>query len=196
MDINRGLLTGLAATTIIMLGSSLVGCATTKGDTPDEKRAYTDRMSEDALSDLYEQRPDLKSRVESAAGYGTFSNIGTNLLFISTGGGFGMVHDNDTGKSTYMKMAEFGVGIGLGVKDFRAVFIFNDASTMQTFITSGWEWGGEADAAAKVGDQGGAAEAAGAVGPIEVYQITKNGIALSATVSGTKYWKDTALNAP
>ena len=112
------------------------------------------------------------------------------------GGGFGMVHDNNLDKTTYMKMAEFGVGLGLGVKDFRAVFIFNDASTMRTFTTSGWEWGGEADAAAKLGDQGGAAEAAGDIGPIEVYQITKNGVALSATVSGTKYWKDTALNTP
>ena len=30
---------------------------------------------------------------------------------------------------------------------------------------------------------------------MEVYQFTKSGIALSASVSGTKYWKDGYLNS-
>jgi hypothetical protein len=29
---------------------------------------------------------------------------------------------------------------------------------------------------------------------VEVYQITKNGIALQATLQGTKYWQDADLN--
>jgi hypothetical protein len=29
---------------------------------------------------------------------------------------------------------------------------------------------------------------------MEVYQLTKNGLALQATVQGTKYWKDKELN--
>jgi lipid-binding SYLF domain-containing protein len=94
-----------------------------------------------------------------------------------------------------MKMGEFGVGLGLGLKDFRAVFIFRDRGVMNTWIYDGWEWGAEADAAAKSGDQGGAATAAGnVVSGVEVYQFTKSGIALSATVSGTKYWRDDELN--
>ena len=31
-------------------------------------------------------------------------------------------------------------------------------------------------------------------GAMEVYQFTENGIALQATVSGTKYWQDSKLN--
>jgi hypothetical protein len=31
-------------------------------------------------------------------------------------------------------------------------------------------------------------------GAMEVYQFTKSGVALQATVSGTKYWKDSKLN--
>ena len=29
---------------------------------------------------------------------------------------------------------------------------------------------------------------------VEVFQITKNGVALQATLQGTKYWKDKELN--
>jgi lipid-binding SYLF domain-containing protein len=175
--------------------AALAGCATSKGSTPEEKRQYSLKMRDEALADLYKEMPQVRERVAKAAGYGAFSNIGTNVIFVSTGGGFGVITDNATGKTTYMKMGELGVGLGLGVKDFRAIFVFYDKGAMEKFITSGWEWGGEADAAAKTGDQGGAVSAAGNLNKgVEVYQITKNGIALSATVSGTKYWPDTDLN--
>ena len=179
----------------ILAASQLVGCATSKGSNPAEKRAYTLEMRDKTLTTLYEQEPVAKRKIAASAGYGVFSNIGTNIIFVSTGGGFGVVHDNKSGDETYMKMGEVGVGLGLGVKDFRAVLIFHDENTMIDFIENGWEWGAEADAAAKAGDQGGEASGAGDIDSnIEVYQITENGIALSATVSGTKYWKDTALN--
>ena len=75
------------------------------------------------------------------------------------------------------------------------MFVFTDKAPMDKFINSGWAFGGEADAAAKSGDKGGEASAAATVAPgIEVYQITKTGLALQATVAGTKYWKDDELN--
>ena len=43
-----------------------------------------------------------------------FSNIGTNLLLITTEGGYGVAVDHETGKRTYMKMAGAGLGIGIG----------------------------------------------------------------------------------
>lgn len=187
----------LAPLALALLASSLAGgCATSKGSTPEEKRQYSLRMRDDALAELYRERPEAREKIERAAGYGAFSNIGTSIILVSTGGGFGVVTNKETGKDTYMKMGELGVGLGLGVKDFRAVFIFYDAGSMKKFITSGWEWGAEADAAARAGDQGGQAAAAGNIQKgIEVYQFTKNGIVLSATISGTKYWPDSELNS-
>ncbi|MEM1330878.1 MAG: YSC84-related protein [Planctomycetota bacterium] len=177
------------------LGLGLSGCASTKGATPSEKREYTKQMADDTLQELYGKVDDAQYKVENAAGYGVFSTIGTNLIFVTTGGGFGMVKNNRTGEITYMNMAEAGVGLGLGVKDFRAVFVFKDEDTLIRFTEKGWEFGGDADAAAKAGDSGGAAGTAVTVGSkISVYQLTKNGIALSATVSGTKYYKDSELN--
>lgn len=190
--IRRVVLSGLAC---VVIAARVGGCASSKGSTPEEKRAYTLRMRDDAVAELIRQRPEVKQRLDRAAGYGAFSNIGTNIIFVSTGGGFGVVTDKATGRDTFMRMGELGVGIGLGVKDFRAVFLFYDAESLRTFITSGWEFGAEADAAAKAGDQGGAAAAAGnTLKGVEIYQFTENGIALSATVSGTKYWKDSDLN--
>jgi lipid-binding SYLF domain-containing protein len=187
----------LAASLLICFGLALVmgGCATAKGSSPAEKRNYALDMAEETLDQLYAQRPEAQEKVRNAAGYGVFSNIGTNIIFVSTGGGYGVVHNNQTGEETFMKMGEVGVGLGLGVKDFRAVFVFHDDEVLEKFVDSGWEWGGEADAAAKSGDQGGAASAAGNVNSgIEVYQFTEAGIALSATVSGTRYWPDKELN--
>jgi lipid-binding SYLF domain-containing protein len=93
-----------------------------------------------------------------------------------------------------MKMGEAGIGLGLGAKDFRAVFVFRDRASLDRFINSGWEFGGHADAAAKAGDKGAAVGGEALFDGITVYQITQSGLALQATVKGMKYWKDDELN--
>jgi len=45
------------------------------------------------------------------------------------------------------------------------------------------------------GEKGGAIQGAMSVAPwIWMYQLTETGLAVEATVEGTKYWKDEALN--
>lgn len=193
---NRPLVLIVAALLVAPAISIVGGCASAKGSSAKEKRAYTLRMRDAALTELYTQAPEAKQKIQNAAGYGVFSSIGTNIIFVTTGGGFGVVHDNTTGKDTYMKMGELGVGIGIGVTDFRAVFVFYDEHVLNTFIRDGWEFGGEAQVIAQAGDQGGGVTGAENIhSGMEVYQFTKNGIALSASVSGTKYWKDGYLNS-
>ena len=66
---------------------------------------------------------------------------------------------------------------------------------MDRFLNSGWSFGGEADAAVKGGGAGAATSGAIAIAPgLRVYQLTENGIALQATVHGTKYWRDAFVN--
>ena len=94
-----------------------------------------------------------------------------------------------------MRMGTAGIGLGLGVKDFEAVFVFHRRSALEKFIDKGWDFSGQADAAAKSGDKGGAVDAEGTVlGGVDVYQMTKAGLALQATLQGTKYWKSKKLN--
>lgn len=173
----------------------VAGCSGPQGATVGDKRADIFKMRNDILTRLYEEKPEAKAKIEEAAGYGTFSNINVNLFLASTGNGYGVVHNNATGEETYMRMAMLGVGVGMGAKDFRAVIIFRNRDALNTFVEKGWEFGGHADAAAKLGDKGAQASAAGEVtGNMEIYTFTESGIALQATVAGTKYWKDKELN--
>ena len=170
------------------------GCATTSGTTPQEKRQAVLNMRSGVLSELYKLHPKAKAEVAAAPGYAVFSNANVNIIFASFGGGYGVAQNNKTGKPTFMKMGEVGIGLGLGVKDFRAVFIFHDPAVLEKFINSGWEFGGHADAAAKAGDKGAAVGGEVLIDGITIYQITQSGLALQATVKGTKYWKDDDLN--
>lgn len=152
-------------------------------------------MREEVLQELYKLKPSTKKEIRRAEGYAVFSNIGVNLIIASTAGGKGIVVDSKNNKETFMRMASVGLGIGLGVKDFRAVFIFDDREALENFIEHGWDFSGQADAAAKSGEKGGSANMEATVIPgAKVYQITETGLALQATLQGTKYWKDKQWN--
>lgn len=163
----------------------------------DTAREKVRAMRDSVLVDLYKLHPEAKSQIKKAAGYAVFSNVGINLVLASFAGGHGIVVKHGTFKDTetFMKMASAGLGFGLGVKDFRAVFVFRDAAKLEAFVEKGWDFSGQADVAAKSDDKGGALAGAETVIPgVEIYQITKNGLALQATLQGTKYWKDKDLN--
>jgi len=169
-----------------------------KGEDNEEKRAQVRKQRDEILAKLYAEQPDAKEKIQKAAGYGAFNNKNLNLFLLSSGHGYGVVVDNKTSKETFMAMGSLGGGVGLGAKDLSVVFIFKNADVMKKFVESGWQFGGEADATAKAGEKGGdAAKAAGVdtgANLFEVYQMTDTGVALQATVAGTKYWKDKKLN--
>ena len=167
-----------------------------KGDA-DTQRTEVREMRDKVLEELYQLHPDAKAKLKHAAGYAVFSNVGINLVLASFAGGHGVVVASGPfkDKEPFMKMGSAGVGLGLGVKDFRAVFIFSDKDKLTDFIEKGWDFSGQADAAAKSDKKGAALAGAETVIPgVEIYQITKNGLALQATLQGTKYWKDKDLN--
>jgi lipid-binding SYLF domain-containing protein len=73
--------------------------------------------------------------------------------------------------------------------------VFKDKATMDKFVEKGWDAGAHADAAAKTPDKGAEASAEGDLSSgIEVFSMTESGLALQATIAGTKYWKDKELN--
>lgn len=178
----------------LLLVFVISGCTTTGATTEDQKRRAILNMKQEVLSGLYKVRPGAKSKIAKAPGYAVFSNANINVVLASVSGGEGVVKDNATGKHTFMKMGEVGVGFGFGVKDFRAVFVFHDRGTMRDFVTNGWEVGAHADAAAKAGEKGGAIAGEILLDGVTIYQLTESGLALQATVKGTKYWKDSELN--
>ena len=179
---------------ILIIALSIVPI-TAQAKSKDKKRAEIIEMRGETLTQLYKNNPETKSMIKEAAGYAVFNNGGVNLIFLSAGSGKGVAHDNKTGKNTFMRMATGGVGIGLGIKDYRAVMIFHKRSAFDQFVDKGWDFSGQADAAATVDDEGGEANAAGSVvSGVSVYQMTVKGLALQATLQGTKYWKSKKLN--
>jgi len=164
------------------------------GDTPDQKREKSRKMAAQTLQELYKLQPTAQAGIQKAAGYAVFNNMGTNLLLLSTARGAGIAVSSGK-QETFMKMASVGAGLGVGVKDYRVIFVFQNDKAFTTFLSSGWSGSAQTDAAAKAGDKGGALSGATEVAPgVWVYQITKNGIALQLTLQGTKYYKDDDLN--
>jgi len=166
-----------------------------KKDSPEKQRAEIDGMATEVLSDLYREVPGSKGYIDRAAGYAVFSSLGVNVLVVSSANGKGVAHYKDSGEKVYMRMYSAGTGIGMGVKDFRLIFVFQTRQALDQFVEEGWTAGAQADAAARHGEQGDAASLAIDVSPgVKLFQLTETGLALQATIQGTKYWKNDDLN--
>lgn len=184
----------LSTLAALVTAAFLLGGCAAPGQTRHDQRQHIDNTESQVLNELYQLKPDLRGDLAKAPGYAVFSNVNVNLLFASAGTGYGVVVNNRSRGRTYMKMGELGVGLGLGVKDFRALFLFDSPEVMQRFVDKGWSFGGQADAAAKAQEKGAAIGGEVALDGMRVYQLTESGIALQATLIGTKFWKDRELN--
>jgi lipid-binding SYLF domain-containing protein len=180
-----------ASLVLILLATGLASAK----DSPDQKREKTRKMAAQTLQDLYKLQPGAEAAIQKSAGYAVFNNMGTNVLLLSTARGAGIAVNSKSKQETFMKMISAGAGLGIGVKDYRVIFVFENDKALANFLDSGWSGSGQADAAAKAGEKGGAYSGAAEVAPgVWVYQITKNGLALQLTLQGTKYYKDDDLN--
>ncbi len=152
-------------------------------------------MAQDTLQRLYKAKPEVKGAVDRAAGYAVFSNTGMKIFLFGSGKGAGIAVNNKSKTETFMKVVELQAGLGFGVKKFRVIFVFDNDKAFDSFVNSGWEFGGQTTAAAKTGEKGGALAGAASVSPgVWMYQLTDKGVALEITAKGTKYYKDDDLN--
>ena len=160
-----------------------------------QQRADILKQSEQIMQRLYRLQPHAKELVEKSAGYATFSNFGMKIFIAGGGSGSGAVFRKGNGKPVFMKMVEVQAGLGIGVKSFSVIFVFETEQAINSFINSGWEFGGQATAAAKYENKGGAYEGAANVAEgVWMYQLTDSGLAAEITAKGTKYYKDSDLN--
>ena len=161
----------------------------------DKARAEVRKASAATLNALYSAVPASRKVVEGSAGYATFSNFGMKILVAGSGSGKGLAVNKKAKKDTFMKMIEVQAGLGFGIKKFRVIWVFASEDSLNKFINSGWETGGQATAGAKAGGKGDAYQGAIPVSQgVWVYQLTDKGVALELTAKGTKYYKDDDLN--
>ena len=153
------------------------------------------KTSTTTLKALYQVQPKAKELIEKSVGYATFSNFGMKILIAGGGTGSGVVIAKDGAKPIYMNMAEVQAGLGLGIKSFQNIFVFQTQAAMNDFVNSGWTFGGQVTAAAKYDKDGDAYQDAAVVAPgVLMYQLTDSGLAVEITGKGTKYYKNKDLN--
>ncbi len=157
------------------------GCATPGGSAARETRAAINQLCNETLVQLYKRKPATRAEVEGASGYAVFSEFGIKTLPPGAGAdkGYGVAVDNENGKRTFMRVAQVDAGPSFGVEKFHGVFVFGNKETFQRFVDEGWQFRGPAQAKSAA---------------FRVYRFTDAGIALQATVNGTRYWKDDGLN--
>ncbi len=162
---------------------------------PDQERKELQDARQAALSKLFTEKPEAKHILNRAKGYAVFSNIGINLGLVSTQRGGGILRDNRDGEDIYYKMFSAGGGWGLGVKDFAVIFVFDTEAALNQFETEGWDFSAQADANLESESKGDGIETAITAMPgTRIYQLTEAGVALQATLQGTKFWPDEDLN--
>ena len=159
-------------------------------ESPETARAEIDRMEAATLKRLFAESSDAKERYETAPAYAVFDSRKMSFL-ITTAFGSGVAVNRETDERVYMKMAEGGVNYGAGAQLYQVIFLFPTLGSYRDFVNKGWDAGAGADAVAGKDD-----ENLGLRLPdgTSVYKLNEKGIALSATLTGTKYWKWDELN--
>ena len=199
--INKYLLMTVAVTLALGFSSNaiaLFGKDKTESEKQEEikqEKADIRKMVNETLNRLYKLQPGAKKALAKSEGYAVFNNFGMKIFVAGSGSGKGILFDKKSNKEIFMKMIEAQAGLGIGVKKFSVIFVFEKHKDVNDFANSGWEFGGQASAAAKMGDEGGAMQGAMSVSPgVWMYQLTDTGVAAELTGKGTKYYKDDDLN--
>ena len=183
----------IGACVLFAVGGSASAAMTAKEK--DKERTEIRKESGKILSALYKAQPSAKKAVDSAAGYATFSNFGVKIFLAGSGSGKGVAIMKGDQKEVFMKMLEVQAGLGIGVKSFRLVFVFESQGAFNNFVNSGWDSSAQATAAATTGSKGGSyAGAMQLTSGTWLYQLTDQGLAAELTVKGTKYYKNDDLN--
>jgi len=182
---------------MVILSLALISCATaplSKSEKEQQQDSVRD-MANQTLTQLYAKNPAAKSEISKAAGYAVFSDFGFKVIWLGGAGGSGIAVNNATKQETFMKMAEFQPGIGLGAAKFRLVFVFETLDAFNSFVTSGWEAGANAMASAKTKAEGGALAGAVTVSKgVKMFQLNEEGAIVGVSLTAAKYYKDKELN--
>ena len=159
-------------------------------ESPEVIRAGIDGMEAATLQRLFAESPEARERFDTTPAYAVFDSRKMSFL-ITTAFGSGVAVNKESGQRVYMKMAEGGVNYGAGAQLYQVIFLFPTIGSYEEFINKGWDAGAGADAVAGKDD-----ENLGLRLPdgTSIYKLNEKGIALSATLTGTKYWKWDELN--
>ena len=173
----------------------LSGCLSPSGNNFAEQKENAQIMREDAVKHFIKSDVRFRALIQNAAGYAIFNATGVDLFLFSSESGWGVLYNRQDDHYKYMKLYSIGAGLGLGVRDFRSLYVFNTEKDIQYFLDHGWFLGAQANAALKFDYGGAGAAVAYEISPgITLYKLNKTAVILHATIQGTKIWGNSDLN--
>ncbi len=161
--------------------------------TPEEQRAFVDGLAFGTLDRLFSTDPETHVLFDRSFGWAAFT-VRQIAVGATAGYGFGLAMRRDETERIYMKMATGGVGFSYGMGGFASelVVLLEDEAAFTRFVVEGFEV--SAEARSSVGGE--SADVAKPFGRgISIYRVTESGMRLEATLFGTRFWPDEALNA-
>jgi lipid-binding SYLF domain-containing protein len=181
--------------TLVLLLFAAGATAPVLAKTVEEQREKIRQQSRDVLELLYDAQPDARNSIAKSRGYATFSKWGLTLGPVGGGVGGGLTVALPSRKETFMRFVEGSASLGLGVKKYALVFVFETDKARINFVENGWTAGAQATAAAKSETAGSAFDGAVSVAPgVWLYQITERGLAAELSLKGAKYYPSKKLN--
>ena len=168
---------------LVFLAFVVIACAGPRG-TKTEKLDYFATLEKEALAQLSEESPEVKKELEESVGHAVLEQKVLKVPMVGAGVGSGIVVEKSTGKRTYLKVNRIDLGMGWGAKSFKLVMIFQDIKALRDLADGKLGGGMGAEAAAKAGDVGGAAE--GSSGQLKkgysLFALTDAGVSATATI--------------
>ena len=186
----KNLLSIISVALILILSA---GIASAK--TPEEKRAKLDKMSVEVIERVCKKYPAARERLENCYAYATLSNSSIKYGFWGTDHGRGVAVNKITGEKIYVKMREVTVGLNFGAKEYDLLFIIDDETAWQRFISGNIKFGSEAVFTASDGVNG-ISESTASISArgVKVYQLTKKALAIELTFKGARIRPFRTLN--
>ena len=154
-----------------------------------------DSMAKETKDLILEHYPDSKSISENAEGIAIFENFGFKFMFFGSTRGRGLAINKKTNEKTYMKMRELHPGFGFGGQHFKTLFIFDTKEAYESFIETGWEFGGNILATSNITSKGGGFRFGKTISrSVTMYQLSEKGFIIGISITGGKYSKIDELN--
>jgi len=195
--------TGKAWRTLVpaILALLTASCATSSGPSKVDPTIAARRdalleLRDQTVTDLVASKPEIKEEIANAVGYGVFASRQYDTFLVVMGDAAGVLTDNQTGKTTYLKMTRTVTAPGFADQRFRQLIIFRNRDLFDTFGAVGADVSASTNARFKPGTgKGLVLDGSISFNPmLSSYQLTDKGIVLQANWGGVGYIPDEALN--
>lgn len=164
-------------------------------DSVEQRRAETRTKTNQALELLYSKQPKARKAINNSYGYAVFVDTNYAVGILGGGHGRGRAINRTNSAEVFMKMKEYQIGLGLGVRQTNIIFVFDNIEAYANFINKGWTYGGNATAAVSDGVHGDSLEGSFQVAPgTWLYQVSTKGLVAELALKGTNFYVDNDLN--